>query len=303
MAQTINHRASSFTSVKIWQWDRRRVDSGGGTGHYPSQEVRFMKLGEHKANPTSETSFLRITFLILGAVAAIDMGGIRNTFAESVQLDNVPHSSGIDNGLVSLMHNFVGQEGGGDGDSTSFPPMVNPQALRAWTNPYSTNLLSLDNRPTNSFTPYFVYLVVKDNLGTGVSTSNHLEFKINVALGCAWKDYQIDVAIWGNGSSNSPYFSKTYGLQDLVSNSSSRTDTWGLTNLANNTQYGRVVMTPLTRIYNSFTVSIEGGENFGVSPTNFAVMSGDSGSAGVANIYYTNAAGARRKFAGFEKVQ
>lgn len=262
-----------------------------------------MKLGEQNANPAAKTSFLRIAFLILGLVAAFDIGGIQNAFAESVQLDNLPFSSGIDNSPVSMMHNIVGQEGKDNGDSTSFPPMVNPQALRAWTNPYSTNLLSLDNRPTNSFTPFIVYLSVKDSLGTGVSTFNCLEFHINAGSGRAWEDYQIDVAIWGNGSSNSPYFSKTYGLQDLASNSSSRTDTWGLTNLANNTQYGRVVMTPLTRIYNSFTVSIEGGVNFGVSPTNFAVMSGGSVSTGVANVYYTNAAGARRKFAGFEKVK
>lgn len=226
------------------------------------------------------------------------------SLADSVKIDNIPVSSGIDNTQIFIKHNIVGQEGSDSGDVTSFPPMVNSKALRSWTNPYSTNLLSSDNRPTNSLTYFNADLVAKDNVGDGVTTSNYLYFVISSPLDYGRKDYKIDVDIWGNGSSNSPYFSKTYGLQDLVSNKSSKTDTWGLTNLSNNTKYGRVIMTPLTNIYSSgYSVNIENGTNFGLSPTNFSnIPYGGSITVGVANIYYTNGSGSRQKFAGFEKV-
>ena len=222
---------------------------------------------------------------------------------DSVRLDNLPTDPLMSGTQVILAHNSFGNEYFDFGDSTIFPLRTN-NCLKAWTNPYSTNLLSVDNRPTNSLTSFNADLVAKDNVGDGVTTSNYLSFVISSPLDYGRKDYKIDVDIWGNGSSNSPYFSKTYGLQDLVSNKSSKTDTWGLTNLSNNTKYGRVIMTPLTNIYSSgYSVNIENGTNFGLSPTNFSnIPSGGSITVGVANIYYTNGSGSRQKFAGFEKV-
>lgn len=54
----------------------------------------------------------------------------------------------------------------------------------------------------------------------------------------------------------------------------------------------------------TYSVNIENGENFGLNPTNFTdIPAGGSITVGVANVYYTNAPGARKKFDGFEKVQ